>query len=69
MGQLHGKGEMEIKYDKDVYSYKGEFIEGKKSGKGIEKFKGTTYDGEFVNDLKEGKGFLSLFISNKFEKE
>ena len=36
---------MEIKYDKDVYNYKGEFFQGKKSGKGIEKFKGTTYDG------------------------
>jgi hypothetical protein len=45
MGELNGKGEMEIKYDKDTYLYKGEFLKGKKHGKGIEKFKGTTYDG------------------------
>jgi hypothetical protein len=30
MGKLHGKGEISIKYGKDIYLYKGEFYEGVK---------------------------------------
>ena len=60
---------MEVKYEKDVYTYKGEFKEGKKNGKGVEKYRNTIFDGEFINDCKDGKGQLTLFISNKFQKE
>lgn len=59
---------MTIRYEKDIYHYKGDFAMGKKHGKGIETYKGTVYDGEFLDDLKEGKGTLILFISNKLQK-
>lgn len=65
---LEGKGKIMVKKESDKYEYAGEFSNGKKHGKGIEKFKFNSYDGDYVEDLKTGKGTLTLLISCAYEK-
>lgn len=42
----HGKG-IEL-WDYNKIKYDGDFVEGKKTGKGRFEFEGSTYDGDFV---------------------
>jgi FKBP-type peptidyl-prolyl cis-trans isomerase len=46
-GLMEGKGYCSIKEGEDIYEYTGEFKDGLKCGKGLEKFKLTSYDGDF----------------------
>jgi len=51
----HGKG----KYISHDYAYEGNYMFGRKQGKGIMKFKnGDIYEGEFMSDLFHGEGIF-----------
>ena len=60
--KLNGYGEFVSR----AYTYKGNYVNDLKSGKGIESSDGSlggekyTYEGYFVNDLKNGKGKLEF---------
>ena len=66
-GKRNGKGKL---YDDsygeyDKLKYEGEFLNGKKNGKGIE-YDRYKYEGEFVNGKKNGKGKEYTYNSNYY---
>lgn len=62
---MHGEGAI-INKDNDIV-YKGEFKNGKKSGKGKMKINNDIYEGEFKKDLFDGKGVYYYSNGNKWE--
>jgi len=50
------------------YEYDGEFKEGKRHGKGNEKYKLTLYEGEYEEDMKHGYGVLTMKIGNVYDQ-
>eukprot|EP00161_Ancyromonas_sigmoides_P015166 TRINITY_DN3983_c0_g2_i1.p1 TRINITY_DN3983_c0_g2~~TRINITY_DN3983_c0_g2_i1.p1 ORF type:complete len:582 (+),score=234.43 TRINITY_DN3983_c0_g2_i1:131-1747(+) len=49
----------EYRYAADHSTYRGEFREGARHGRGLQTFEdGTTYDGQWVDDRKQGRGVL-----------
>jgi hypothetical protein len=66
-GLRHGWG----KYNIDDATYEGEWLDGKKEGKGKIIFRsGSIFEGSFKNDLKEGYGKMYYYPSgNYFEGE
>ena len=66
-GVLNGKGEIiTINENRKKYIYKGDIINFKKEGIGIEKTNDYNYEGEFHNDIKHGKGKI-IFYNNDSE--
>jgi len=59
----HGKGTELWDYNKIMY--KGDFIEGQKTGKGRFEYEGSTYDGDFVNGKFHGQGKYYFADSGK----
>lgn len=49
------------------YMYNGDWSNGCKEGKGLEKTRLEVYDGEFINDLRDGYGITSLEDGTVFE--
>ncbi|CDW77488.1 UNKNOWN [Stylonychia lemnae] len=48
--------------------YRGEIVNGKRSGRGIMLYKkNRVYEGEWVNDVRQGKGYERYQNSNKYE--
>jgi hypothetical protein len=69
-GVLNGKGEI-IKIDEKrrMHFYKGDIINFKKEGKGIEKTNDFNYEGDFKNDIKHGKGKINYNSGDCYEGE
>ena len=64
-GVLNGKGEIiTINENRKKYIYKGDIINFKKEGIGIEKTNDYNYEGEFHNDIKHGKGKIIFYNNN-----
>ena len=64
-GVLNGKGEIiTINENRKKYKYKGDIINFKKEGIGIEKTNDYNYEGEFHNDIKHGKGKIIFYNNN-----
>ena len=64
-GVLNGKGEIiPINENRKKYIYKGDIINFKKEGIGIEKTNDYNYEGEFHNDIKHGKGKIIFYNNN-----
>ena len=63
--KYHGKGRLSVK---NSVLYKGDFVNGRKEGKGVEvdTEKQYRYEGEFRNDNKNGIGSLRLFNGDKY---
>ena len=59
----HGKG-VEL-WDFNAIKYEGQFLEGKKTGKGKFWFEGSTYQGDFVEGKFHGKGKYYFAESGK----
>lgn len=50
---------------KNVWQYIGDFVDGKRCGKGKEiSTKGTSYEGEFKDDFKHGNG-IEILVKKK----
>ena len=64
---LNSKGEIiQIDENGNKNIYKGDIINFKKEGKGIEENKNFKYEGDFLNDIKHGKGKIIYFNSGDF---
>ena len=56
---MHGKGIQKWKDEKgNISSFNGEFVEGKKTGRGQYEDVIILYEGEFVDDVFHGQGKL-----------
>ena len=64
---LNGKGEIiQIDENGNKNIYKGDIINFKKEGKGIEKNVDFKYEGDFLNDIKNGKGKIIYYNTGDF---
>jgi len=64
--QYHGQGCEQWNYNKIIYT--GQFIEGRKTGKGKFEFDGNVYEGDFVDGQFHGKGQYKFADSGKVYK-
>ena len=57
-----------IWFDKKLGTYKGEWKDGKRDGKGVMKYENNReYDGEWKDDKKEGKGIMLYEYNGKYD--
>ena len=75
-GERHGKGTYEYKLSKykktdlENAKYEGDWVEGKREGKGVMTWKnGNKCDCEWKNDKRHGKGTLTYSNGDKYEGE
>jgi hypothetical protein len=70
-GKYHGYGKYEINVGtKDFESYCGNFVHGRREGRGIQKrADGFEYEGEWKEDLKNGFGVATWTNGKKYSGE
>lgn len=66
-GKPHGFG----KHETDDYIYEGEYVDGKRCGKGryTSKKDDYIYEGEYLDNYSHGRGFITSSIGSKIEAE
>ena len=79
-GERHGKGTYEYKLSKykkttlENAKYEGDWVEGKREGRGVMfwvngDYSGNKYEGEWKNDKQWGKGIMSCSNGDKYDGE